>query len=186
MDVDEILLDAESKMDDALSVLEQKLNLVRTGRANPALVENIEIEAYGDKVRLNQVAQIGIPEARLIVIKPFDPSIINNIEKGIQAANIGISPQNDGQFIRLSVPGLTEERRKQIANEVKKTGEQIKVSLRNIRRDANKEISSAEKNKALSEDASFSTKEEIQEMLKTYEKKTDDAVSKKVDEVTTV
>jgi len=186
MDIDEVLLDAESKMDDGVSVLEQKLKLVRTGRANPALVEHLEIQAYGDTVRLNQVAQIGIPEARLIVVKPFDPSIINDIEKGIQASNIGLTPQNDGQFIRLPVPGLTEERRKQIAQDVKETGEQIKVSIRNIRRDANKEIDTAEKNKEISEDAAFSAKEDIQELLKTYETKIEEMVSRKTEEVTTV
>ena len=186
MDVDEILLEAESKMDDGLSALEQKLNLVRTGRANPALVEHLEIEAYGDKVRLNQIAQIGIPEARLIVIKPFDPSIINDVEKGILASNIGLTPQNDGQFIRLSIPGLTEDRRKQIAHEVKDMGEQIKVSIRNIRRDANKEIDTAEKNEGLSEDGSFTAKENIQELLKKYEDKIAEVVSKKVEEVQTV
>ena len=111
MELDEILLDAEERMEDAVNALKSKLNMVRTGRANPAVFEAIEIEAYGAKVPLVQLAQIGVPEARLIVVKPFDPSTINDIEKGILASNVGITPQSDGQFIRLAIPGLTEERR---------------------------------------------------------------------------
>jgi ribosome recycling factor len=186
MDVDEILLEAESKMDDAVTALDKKLIMIRTGRANPGLVESIDIEAYGSTIKLQQVAQIGVPEARLIVIKPFDPSVIGDIEKGILASNIGITPQNDGQFIRLSIPGLTEDRRKQIANEVREIGEQMKVSIRNIRRDANKDIDKAEKDKSLSEDGAYQAKEDIQEMLKKYEEAIEEKISKKVEEVQTV
>jgi len=186
MDVDELLLETEGKMEDAISALQQKLRVIRTGRANPAMVEHIEVEAYGDRMRLNQLAQIAVPEARLIMIKPFDPSIIDEIEKGILAANIGLTPQNDGRFIRLVVPSLTEERRKQIAQEVKNIGEQIKVSLRNIRRDANKHIDEAEKNEGLSEDAAYAAKEEVQETLKKYEKQVEEMVAKKVEEIQTL
>ncbi|MFC1582951.1 ribosome recycling factor [Planctomycetota bacterium] len=186
MDADEILLDAESKMDDAVTALKTKLNLVRTGRANPALVENLEVEAYGTRVPLKQIAQIGVPEARLIMIKPFDPSTLGNIEKAVLAGNIGITPNNDGQFIRLAIPGLTEERRRKIASEVRETGEQIKVSMRNARRDANKDIDKSQKDGDFSEDMAYTAKAEIQELVKKYEDAIEALIDKKVQEVTTV
>ena len=169
-----------------MTALKKKLARVRTGRANPAVLEDLKVDAYGAQVPLRQIAQIGIPEARLMVVKPFDPSVINNIEKAILASDIGITPQNDGQFIRLSVPGLTEDRRGKIANEVKDAGEQIKVSLRNTRRDANKEIEKAKKEEGLPEDAAFRAQEDIQELLKKYEETVADLVDKKVNEVKTV
>ena len=186
MDVDEILLETESKMDDAVAALKKKLNLVRTGRANPALVENLEVEAYGTRVPLKQMAQIGVPEARLIMIKPFDPSTLGNIEKTILAANVGITPNNDGQFIRLAIPGLTEERRRKIAAEVRDTGEQIKISVRNIRRDANKDIDKSQKDGDFSEDMAYTAKEDVQELVKKYENEIQELVEKKVGEVTKV
>ncbi len=186
MDVDEVLLETESAFDDAVSALKSKLSKIRTGRANPSLVEGISVEVYGTHVPLKQLAQVGIPEARLIVIKAFDPNTIKDIEKALLASNIGITPQSDGQFIRLSVPGLTQERRNKIAGEVKDIGEQIKVSLRNRRRDSNKELDKAEKEEGLPEDAKYKAQDEIQELLKKYEKTVSDLVDKKIEEVKTV
>ena len=120
------------------------------------------------------------------MIKPFDPNTLGDIEKAIMAANIGITPQSDGQFIRLAIPGLTEERRRQIANEVKEIGEQIKVSVRNARRDANKDIEKAQKDGEVSEDGAYTAKDGVQDLLKKYEKEITELVDKKVEEVTTV
>lgn len=186
MDADEILLEAESKMDDAVAALKKKLQIIRTGRANPALVENIEVNAYDTAVPLMQLAQIGIPEARLIVIKPYDPSTLKDIEKAILASNLGLTPQSDGQFIRLTIPGLTQERRNKLADEVSDIGEQIKISIRNIRREANKEVDKAEKNKEFSEDDSYKAKDAIQDLLKSYEEKVNKIVEQKANEVTTI
>ncbi|MFH1707024.1 MAG: ribosome recycling factor [Planctomycetota bacterium] len=185
MDIDEILLEAESQLDEAVTGLQHKLGLVRTGRANPALFENIEVEAYGGRVPLIKLGQIGVPEARLVVIKPFDPHVLGAIEKAILAANMGITPQNDGHFIRLAIPGLNEERRKLIAKEVREIGEQFIVRMRNIRRDAMKGIDQAE-NDGLSEDDAARGRDAMQETFKGYEKQVEEQVAKKVTEVTTL
>ena len=152
---------------------------MRSGRASPALVDQIKVEAYGTTTPLGQMAQIGCPEPRQILIKPYDPSVLKDIEKTIQASDLGLNPSSDGKVIRLSLPPLSEERRKQLAKLVKDQGEVANIAIRNIRRDANKQVDSSLGDKTLTEDQATKTKEEIQELTKTFEKRVKELVDRK-------
>jgi ribosome recycling factor len=185
MSAEQVYMEAGEKMEKAVSVLESHLRGIRTGRASTGLVENLRIDYYGSPTPLNQIANIATPDPQLIVIRPFDPSALKDIEKALLASDIGITPNSDGKLIRLSVPPLSEERRKQLAGQVKTQGEQAKVAIRNVRRDANKEIDKLKDDKAISEDDAFKTKDEIQELTKDSEKKVDDVIKKKSDEILT-
>jgi len=149
---DELYSTVNSKMDKAVQSFQKELNRLRTGRASPALLDGIRAEYYGTPTPLQQIASITIPESRLIVIQPWDKTMLEPIEKAIQKANLGISPANDGNVIRISIPPLTEERRKEMVKVVKKMGEECKIALRNIRREANEALKKQEKDKAISED----------------------------------
>ncbi len=162
--------EAKDKMDKALQSLKSDLARVRTGRASPALVENLRVDYYGTPTPINQMAQISIPDPKTIMISSWDQSAIPLIEKSIIAANIGLTPNVDGKIIRLNVPALTEDRRKDIAKSVKKMGEDSKVVIRNHRRDSNEAIKAQEKSKAVSEDEAKRLQEQIQ-------KHTDQAVT---------
>lgn len=166
--VDEILLDAEDRMDKSIDALQADLRTIRTGRATPALVEHIPVTYYGMPTPLQQLAVIGVPEPRLITIRPFSAGDIGEIQKGILKSDLGITPTNDGKIIRLVLPPLTEERRRDLVKVVHKRLEEAKVSVRNVRRDANKLLDAAEKDKAISEDDLHVAREEIQELLDTY------------------
>jgi ribosome recycling factor len=183
MGADEILLEAEEKMEGAVAHLAQELRGLRSGRASPALVDNLRIDYYGAMTPLGQMAQIGCPEPRLIVIKPFDASSIPNVEKAIQTSNLGLNPQSDGKVIRLVLPPLSEERRKQLVKVVKDLGEQANVSIRNVRRDANKAADTAYADREMTEDQMGDAKEQVQELTKTYEGKVKDLVEKKSSEL---
>ncbi len=174
MDLDDILLDAEDRMDKAVAVYSDELKRIRAGSANPGLVDSIRVSYYGSMTPLSQIANIGVPDPQLIVIKPYDPSSIDDIVKAIQASDIGINPQSDGRVIRLSVPGLSEERRKQMAGRVKNMGEDAKVAIRNIRRDANKHIDKLKKDSEIGEDECEGAQEEIQEMTDRHIKQLDE------------
>jgi ribosome recycling factor len=183
MAYDDIVLEAEDKMEKAVAVLAEELRGVRTGRASAALVDGLKVDAYGTLNPLKSLASITVPEPRMILVKPFDPGTINDIMKAIQKSEVGLTPQSDGKIIRLAVPPLSEERRKQMSKMVKEFGEKAKVSIRNIRREANTTADSEEKGKTISEDEAKRTKDEIDRLTKEYEGKTQESVDKKTKEV---
>lgn len=160
MDFSEI----ESRMDKTIEVLKQNLSEVRAGRANPAILNKVSVEYYGTPTPINQVAGISVPEARLIVIQPWDVSILKEIEKAILASDIGINPNNDGKVIRLAFPELTEERRKELVKDIKKMAEESKVAVRAIRRDGIDKAKAMQKNSEITEDELRSAEDSIQKL----------------------
>ncbi len=183
MNADEILMDTEERMDKALAVLKNSLAGIRTGRATPGLVDTLRVEVYGSQTPIKQLASIGVPEPQQIVIRPYDPSTIKDIEKAIVASDLGLNPQNDGRLIRLNVPALSMEVRKKMVARIKELAEEAKVSIRNIRRDSNKHADQSEKDKVLTEDERDALKEEIQELTKKYETSVSDMAKSREDEV---
>ena len=179
MDVDDILLDADDRMEKAVGVFADGLKGMRAGTASPGLVESIRVNYYGSPTPLKQIANIGVPDPQLIVIKPYDPSSLEEVMKAIQTSDIGINPQSDGKIVRLAVPGLSEERRKQLVVRVKDMAEEARVAIRNVRRDANKHLDSLEKNSSIGEDECEGAKEEVQEMTDKYEAQIAEMVEKK-------
>lgn len=169
MPADDILLDVEERMDKAISILKNQLGGIRTGRANPGLVDSLKVDVYGSQSPMKQLASVGAPEATQIVIRPYDPSTIKDIEKAIIASGLGFAPQNDGRIIRINVPPLTTDTRRKMVSRIKELTEEAKVSIRNVRRDGNKAAEQEEKDKLLTEDALDKLKEEIQELTKKYE-----------------
>ena len=169
MTTDEILLDVEERMEKAIHVLKHSLAGIRTGRANPGLVDSLKVEVYGSPVPIKQIASVGAPEPTQIVIRPYDPSTLKDIEKAIQTSDLGFNPQSDGRLIRLNVPPLSTEVRRKMVGRIKDLAEESKVAIRNIRRDGNKQADAGEKDKEFSEDDRDQAKEEIQELTKTYE-----------------
>jgi ribosome recycling factor len=169
--VDDVLLDAEEKMDRTLRVLKEQFAGLRTGKASPALVENVQVQYYGTPTRLRDIAGISTPEARLIVINPYDPNAHADIEKAILAANLGVTPLNDGRVIRIPIPELSEERRKEIVKVARRQAEEARVAVRNVRRDANEGIKGLQKNSKVSED-------ERDDALSTIQKDTDGHIAK--------
>jgi ribosome recycling factor len=178
-----VMMETEDGMQKAIDHLTRTFRNIRTGRATPSLVENIKVHAYGSDMPMQQCGNISVPEARMLVIKPFDPSIIADIEKAIIASDLGVTPQSDGKLIRLQFPPLTEDRRKQLATQVKNNGEEAKVTIRNARRDGNKELDKLQKDKVLTEDDLKGLKDDVNGLTKKYEKKVDDEVQKKSDEI---
>ncbi len=183
MTTDEILMDTEERMEKAVNVFRDELRGLRTGRATPALVDGLRVEYYGSPTPLKQLAQISTPDPQQIVIKPFDPSVLKEIEKAIRSSDLGMSPNNDGKMIRLTVPPMSGEQRTKMATRIKKSGEEAKVACRNIRRDGNKHFDAAEKDKEMTEDERDKGKEEVQSLLKTYEAKIEDMAAKKTKEI---
>ena len=183
MTEDEILMDAEERMDKAVSHLSHQLTGIRTGRANPGLVDGLKVEIYGSTTPIKQLASVGTPEPQQILIRPYDPSSIKEIEKAIVTGDIGLTPQNDGRVIRLNVPPLSGEVRKKMVARIKDLAEEARVSIRNIRRDANKHADTAEKEKEMSEDDRDRAKEKVQELTKTYETQINEAAKTREAEV---
>jgi ribosome recycling factor len=183
MDQDEILLDAEERMQKAVEVYQDQLQGLRTGRATPGLVDSLRVDYYGSPTPLKQIANISVPEPQQIVIRPFDASALTNIAKAIQGSDLGLSPNSDGRLIRLNVPPLSTERRKQLVGRVKELAEEARISIRNIRRDGNKHAEQAEKDKAMSEDDRDATKDQIQELTKKYEGRVNTLATTKEKEV---
>ena len=169
MDRDEILLDAEERMEKAVSVFQGQLQGLRTGRATPGLVDSIRVEYYGSPTPLKQLANISVPEPQQILIRPFDAGVVSDIVKAIQSSDAGLAPNSDGRLIRLNVPPLSTERRREMSTRANKFAEEARVSISNIRRDANKHADQAEKSKTLSEDERDSVKDEVQDLTKKYE-----------------
>lgn len=183
MEQEEILLDAEERMEKAVDVFRGQLQGLRTGRATPGLVDSIRVNYYGSPTPMKQVANISVPEPQQIVIRPFDASILNDIVKAIQASDAGLAPNSDGRLIRINVPPLSTERRRELVSRVNKFAEEARVSIRNIRRDANKHADQAEKDKTLSEDLRDATKESIQDLTKKYEGEVNTLAKDKENEV---
>ncbi len=180
---DEILAECKDKMTKAVDHFGNEVKGLRSGRATPALVENIKVEYYGTKMPLNQVASISVPDPRSIVVKPFDVSSIKEIEKAIQLSEVGINPQNDGKIVRLQVPMFSEEQRQKLVARIKDIAEQSRVTLRNIRRDSIKTAEGAKKDSALTEDDLKAIKDEIQDVLKDFEKEVDTVLESKSKEI---
>jgi ribosome recycling factor len=183
MTAEENLFDLEERMEKAIDVLRGALAGIRTGRANPGLVDSLKVEVYGSSTPIRQIASVGAPEPTQIVIRPYDPGTLKEIEKAIQAADLGLNPQNDGRVIRISVPPLSGEVRRRMVGRVKELAEEAKVAIRNIRRDGNKMADAAEKQKSLSEDERDDLKEEIQELTKKYESQAGDLAKAREKEV---
>ena len=183
MPYDDILLDTEDRMEKAVLALKGQFRTLRSGRANPGLVESIKVEAYGTPTPLKGVATISVPEPRQILIRPFDKALLGDIERAILKSDIGLTPNNDGKVIRLPVPPLSEERRKQMVSKLRNMGEEAKVSIRNIRRDANKQSDAEEKSGDMTEDDLHNIKEEIQTLTGKYEKLVEEAVKEKTEEL---
>jgi ribosome recycling factor len=173
-------------MNKALKSLQNQLGKVRTGRATAAVLDGITADYYGTATPIKNMGQISTPEARLLQIQPFDKTLIPNIEKAILAANIGLTPGNDGNFIRIQFPALTEDKRKAFVKDVKKMGEDAKVAIRNVRRDQNDKVKAAEKAKTVSEDESKKIQDEIQKLTDNFIKEVDKIVEAKEKELLTV
>ncbi len=167
---DDILLDVEERMEKAVSRLKSNLAGIRTGRANPGLVDSLKVEAYGSECPLKQLASVGCPEPMQIVIRPFDPSTLKDISKAIINSDLGFAPQDDGKVIRLNIPSLSQETRRKLVARIGELQEEAKVSLRNIRRDGIKACDKGEKDKLFSENDRDAAKEEIQNLIKKFEK----------------
>lgn len=182
----EILLTAEEKMDKCVEFLHNELAGLRTGKASPSLVENITVDYYGSASRLRDIANISTPEPRLLVISPFDPSALGTIEKAISAANIGITPMNDGRLIRVPIPELSEDRRRDLVKVAGRATEEQRVAVRNVRRDANDQLKSIQKDGKITEDDRDESLEEIQKLTDSHIKKMDGMFSAKETEVMAV
>ncbi len=174
MTVDDILLDVEERMEKAVARLKTNLAGIRTGRANPGLVDSLKVDAYGSQMPMKQLASVACPEPMQIVIRPFDPTTMKDIEKAIIASDLGFTPQNDGKVIRLNIPAMSAETRKKLVARIRELTEEAKVSLRNIRRDGMKNAEKGEKDKLFSENDRDAAQEEIQNLIKKYEKDVDD------------
>ena len=174
---------AEEKMKKAVKALEDEFKTIRTGRASAALFENIRVDYYEQKVPLNQVATISIPEARLVIIQPWDRSVLAEIEKAIQKSELSVNPNNDGKVIRIAIPPLTEERRKELAKVAKNIAEKSRVSIRNIRRDTNEELKKQEKDSKLSEDQAKRGMDEVQKLTDKYIEEINAVLGKKDKEI---
>ena len=183
MSYDNVLKEAGARMEKALGHTQDMLKNIRTSRASSGLVEHIRVDYYGTPTPLSQLAQISVPEARTLVIKPFDASVVKEIEKALMKSDLGISPESDGKVVRLTMPPLSGEQRKKYAAKAKDLGEEGRVSLRNIRRDANKEADAHKKSGDVTEDAHKDLQDEIQKLLKTYEGKVAEVQEKKTKEI---
>ncbi len=174
---DEIISEMREKMEKTAEVLDQEYKKMRTGRASTSIIEGIKVECYGTQMRLNQIASLSIPESRLLIVQPWDQSIIGNIEKSILKSGLGLTPMNDGKLIRISIPPLTEERRKELAKMAKKMAEDSKIIIRNHRREANEMLKELKNEGEISEDEMYAYQEKVQ-------KNTDELITK-IDEIRT-
>lgn len=181
--MNEVILEMTEKMDKSVESFKKELAKVRTGRASLSILDGIHVNAYGSSMPLNQVGTLTIPESRLIAIQPWDPQLLPAIEKAILKSDIGLNPIGDGKIIRLNIPQLTEERRKELVKSVKKVGEEFRVAIRNIRRDALEVLKKQKKDKEISEDELFKLQEEAQNETDAYIKKIDEATASKEKEV---
>ena len=173
----------EDKMTKTIGAFEKEISKVRTGRASTSMLDGVKVDYYGTLTQLNQMSSISVPESKLIVIQPWDQTIIKEIEKAILKSNLGFTPSNDGKIIRISIPPLTEERRKEIVKQVSQTAEDYKVAIRNIRRESNDAIKKLKQDNEISEDESFKSQDEIQNETNNYIKKIDEMYEAKKKEI---
>jgi ribosome recycling factor len=186
MENSEIIENSKASMEKSITALKSELQKVRTGRASATLLDGIKVSAYGSQMSLNSVASISTPEPRLIVVNPYDKGQISSIEKAILTSGLGLTPTNDSKVIRLPVPALSEERRKEIVKKVKKICEDAKIAMRQHRQDANNKIKSLQKDKALSEDQAKKLSEDIQKLTNKFTQSVDEVYSLKEKEILTV
>lgn len=180
---DEVLKETRRKMDKVLEAMARDLSRVRTGRASVALLEGIKVEAYGTTMPLPQMASLAAPESRLLTVQPWDPTVLGDIEKAILKSDLGLNPVNDGKIIRLPIPALTTERRKELVKIVKKMEEEGKVALRNLRREANEDLKEMKKEKLLPEDEAHRGQDEVQKITDEYIKKVEAQATEKEKEI---
>lgn len=183
MPTDDILLECEEQMEKAVDHLHHELRGVRTGRASPALIEFVKVDYYGSPTELKSIASINVNEGNQLIVKPFSPQDIGPINKALAESPLGLNPQSDGKQIRIVLPGMSQERRRQLVGQVKDYGEQAKVKIRNARRDANKTVDTEEKAGDIGEDDAARAKDSVTELTKDYEEKVNTAVKKKEDDV---
>ena len=181
--IKKIMKKTEKKMKKAYENTKKDFNTVRTGRARPSLVENIMVDYYGTQTPINQLANISAPEARQLIIEPFDKNVIENVEKAIMKANLGLTPNNDGNLIRINIPQLTEERRKELVKVVHEKAENGRIAIRNIRREANDELEIMEEEGEISEDNYHRGLDNVQELTDDYIAKIDNLLEKKENEI---
>lgn len=181
--IDEALEELRDRMQKSVEALQDDLMSIRTGRASPALVERLPVEYYGTPTPLNQMASIAAPEPRLLVIRPWDPSSLRDIERAILASDLGLTPMNDGVLIRLNIPRLTEERRRELVKVVSRRVEEARVAIRNLRRDGLQDLKEFEKEKMISEDDFFTGKDKVQELTDEFVAKIDVMGQRKEEEV---
>lgn len=179
----EIMKEMKRKMDRALEVLGQDFARIRTGRASVALLEGIKVDAYGSSMPISQVASLAAPEPRLLTVQPWDTALMSDLEKAILRSDLGLTPSNDGKIIRIPIPPLTTERRKELVKSTKKMTEESKVALRNLRRDANEQLKELKKDKQISEDEVFKAQDEVQKVTDDYIKKLDALAAEKEKEI---
>ncbi|MBS4217720.1 ribosome recycling factor [Bacillus sp. FJAT-49711] len=182
----QVLSETQSKMEKAIQVYTRELASIRAGRASASLLDKLTIDYYGAPTPVNQMASISVPEARLLVIQPYDKSILGDIEKAILKSDLGLMPSNDGSLIRLSIPQLTEERRKELVKVVRKEGEDAKIAIRNIRRDGNDDLKKLEKSGDITEDDLRGYSDDIQKLTDNHIKKIDDITKEKEQEILAV
>ncbi len=184
-ELDFTIEEANERMNKAIAHLENELRIIRAGKASPSMISGVMVDYYGTLTPLQQISSVGTPDARTITVQPWEKNMIGPIEKAIMAANLGFNPQNNGEVIRIMVPPLTEERRKQLVKQVKNEGENAKVSIRNARRDTNEAIKKLQKN-GLPEDLAKDGEDEVQKLTDGYIKKVDEHLAKKEQEILTV
>lgn len=178
-----VLDEAKARMEKVVEAAKRELSTLRTGRANPALLDRVEVEAYGTKMPLNQVAIVSVPEPRMIVVQPYDKSTIHAIDKAIRIADLGFNPASDGNVLRIAIPPLTEERRKELVKVAKKICEDMRVAVRNVRRDSNEALKKLEKDKEITEDDLKKGQNEVQKLTDDYIAKIDGILADKEKEI---
>ena len=181
--VDKVIADTEERMKKSLASLKRELSMVRTGKASTALLDGVKVDCYGQVMPLSHVASVSVPEPRLILIQPWDRTIVGNVEKAIHKSDLGLVPNTDGGVIRLAIPALTEERRKDLVKLVRKHAEEARVSMRNIRRDTNEALKKGEKDGKISEDDSHKTQDKIQKLTDRYIEQIDQTLVAKEREI---
>ena len=184
--MDAVFTKTKDKMEKCLDALNRDYKAVRAGRANPAILDRVTVDYYGTPTPINQMAAISVPEPRMLMIQPWDASTLKDIEKAINTAEIGINPSNDGKVIRLAFPALTDERRKELVKDISKRGEEAKVAVRNVRRDAMDDIKKLKKDNEITEDDQKNGEKKLQDITDSYIKQVEEMVKKKEDEVLSI
>jgi ribosome recycling factor len=183
MPIDDVMMDCELNMEKGIDHLQHELRSIRTGRATPAIVENVKVDYYGSPTDLRSIASISVPESTQLLIKPFSPGDMKAIEKAINDSKLGLTPQSDGKTLRLRLPALSQERRLQLVGQCKEMGERAKIAIRNARRDANKVLETEQKGGVVTEDDADNGKEQVQDLTKKFEAKVEELLEKKRAEV---